>query len=397
MGVNAAGLRPKVLTFKKTLSELQPSVFFVEETKLRDAGKLKLDNYVIFERVRENRDGGGGLALGCVKELKPVWVREGRDKVEALSVDIFVKEMKIRCCAAYGCQETDKVENKDAFWQYLDEDVIEATDAGAGIIIHMDGNLWAGNKIIPNDPRPQNRNGKLFEQFLERNSHLTVVNALDLCEGLITRSRYRDGKLEESVLDFFVVCHLVLPYITRMVIDVDKKYILTNYKQARNGGKAANSDHYTEFVDIDLKVTKEKPKRCEIWNFKNREAQSKFKIITSETTDLSECFNNTLPVLKQIETWRSVFNMHVSNAFKKVRITKKKYLKPPPPNISNLIDVRNKISGKNDCLKEVELLDEKISNLEAESNRNIIHQQFQNYSEDPENVNLQQVWMEDYE
>ena len=50
MGVNAAGLRPKVLTFKKTLSELQPSVFFVEETKLRDAGKLKLDNYVIFER-----------------------------------------------------------------------------------------------------------------------------------------------------------------------------------------------------------------------------------------------------------------------------------------------------------------------------------------------------------
>ena len=30
--------------------------------------------------------------------------------------------------------------------------------------------------------------------------------------------------------------------------------------------------------------------------------------------------------------------------------------------------------------------------MEAESNRNIIHQQFQNYSEDPENVNLQQVW-----
>ena len=365
MGVNAAGLRPKLFTFKKVLSELQPSVFFVQETKLQDVGKIKVDNYVIFEKVRENRDGGGGVALGCIKELKPVWVREGIDKVEALSVNIFVKDMKIRCCVAYGCQETDKVENKDAFWQYLDEEVIEATDTGAGLVIQFDGNLWAGKHIIPNDPRPQNRNGKLFEQFLTRNSHLTVVNALDLCEGLITRSRLRDGHLEESVLDFFVVCHLVLPFITRMVIDIDKKYILTNYKPVQNGGKAANSDHTTEYVDMDLKVITEKPKRNEIWNFKNKEAQAKFKILTSETDDFSECFNNTLPVLKQVEMWRSTFNLHVSKAFKKVRITNKKHLKPLPPKISNLIDVRNKLLTKDDCSEKIELLDEDISNLDS--------------------------------
>ena len=37
-------------------------------------------------------------------------------------------------------------------------------------------------------------------------------------------------------------------------------------------------------------------------------------------------------------------------------------------------------------------MDEEISNLEAEINQNIIKEQFQRYSEDPENVNLQQVW-----
>ena len=89
----------------------------------------------------------------------------------------------------------------------MDGEVTESNNAGAGLIIHMDGNLWAGNQIILKDPRPQNRNGKPFEDFLLKNSHLTVVNSLDLCEGLITRSRLRDGKLEESVLDFFVVCH----------------------------------------------------------------------------------------------------------------------------------------------------------------------------------------------
>ena len=119
-------------------------------------------------------------------------------------------------------------EKKDAFWKYLDEEVEEATNTGAGLVIQCDGNLWAGNQIIPNDPRPQNRNGKLFEQFLIRNSHLTVVNSLDLCEGLVTRSRFRSGNLEESVLDFFIVSNHVLPHITCMVIDEESIYVLTN-------------------------------------------------------------------------------------------------------------------------------------------------------------------------
>ena len=105
-----------------------------------------------------------------------------------------------------------------------------ARNSGGGFVLHFDGNLWAGKDIIPGDPRPQNRNGKLFQEFLARNSHLTVVNSLSICEGIITRRRIKDGVLEESVLDFFVVCDLVLPHVTKMVIDDKKKHVLTNYK-----------------------------------------------------------------------------------------------------------------------------------------------------------------------
>ena len=115
MGVNFAGLRSKLTTFKKVISEVNPSVFFVEETKYKDEGKLKIDNYVIFELVRKFRDGGGGLALGCDKQLHPVCVREGNIDVEALSVEISVKQMKIRCCVAYGCQENDLIDRKTTF------------------------------------------------------------------------------------------------------------------------------------------------------------------------------------------------------------------------------------------------------------------------------------------
>ena len=72
---------------------------------------------------------------------------------------------------------------------------------------------------------------------MSRQKQLTIVNSLPLCEGLITRMRVKDGKAETSILDFFVVCSRVLPYVSRMKIDDDKKYILTNYKPARKGEK----------------------------------------------------------------------------------------------------------------------------------------------------------------
>ena len=101
MGVNCAGLKSKLLTFKNVLEELKPSVFLLEETKFKESGKFKLKNYVIYELVRKDRNGGG-LALGVAVELQPAWVREGDDGVEALSVIISLKNMEIRCCVDYG-------------------------------------------------------------------------------------------------------------------------------------------------------------------------------------------------------------------------------------------------------------------------------------------------------
>ena len=168
-----------------------------------NAGKLKLETYIVFELIRQDREGGG-LAIGCAKDLQPVWVKEGNNYVEALSVEIFVQEMSKRCCVAYGCQESDKIDRKEAFWKYLDEDIVQANMSGAGYILQFDGNLWAGPDIIPGDPHKQNRNGKMFQEFLERHPQLSVINSLALCEGLITRSRIKNGVKELISLLFAI-------------------------------------------------------------------------------------------------------------------------------------------------------------------------------------------------
>ena len=70
------------------------------------------------------------------------------------------------------------------------------------MLVEMDANSKLGWEIIKNDPNEKSANGDLLLGIIER-TNLTVVNSLDLCQGTITRSTIKNGKKEESVLDYF--------------------------------------------------------------------------------------------------------------------------------------------------------------------------------------------------
>ena len=79
----------------------------------------------------------------------------------------------VRLICGYRPKEKDGKETKESFWEYLNEETQKAYNDGAAVIIQMDGNLWVGKDIIKKDPNKQNQNGKYFENFLLKNSHLT--------------------------------------------------------------------------------------------------------------------------------------------------------------------------------------------------------------------------------
>ena len=81
-----------------------------------------------------------------------------------------------------------------------------------------------------------------------------------------------------------------------MVIDEEKKFVLTNFEKLKTGGKATDSDHYTQFMDVDLEIEDFKPERIKVYNFNSKENQEKLKILTSETTDFTNCFNSNAPL-----------------------------------------------------------------------------------------------------
>ena len=115
LGVNAAGAKSKWATFKKAIKETNTSIWFMQETKSTSINQLKMENYIIYEKVRDNGTGGGGVAIDAVREINPVLLSEGENNVEAITIDIHPKNLTISCVSAYGPQENHPMEKKTNF------------------------------------------------------------------------------------------------------------------------------------------------------------------------------------------------------------------------------------------------------------------------------------------
>ena len=104
---NSAGIKNKLLSLQKVINDLETGVFCLQETHASKEGTIKFKNsqmYQIFEKVRESK-AGGGLCIGVLKSLNPVWIQDGGVNAEAMTVKIETKNMKIRITNAYGHQD----------------------------------------------------------------------------------------------------------------------------------------------------------------------------------------------------------------------------------------------------------------------------------------------------
>ena len=98
--------------------------------------------------------------------------------------------------------------------------------------------------------------------------------------------------------------------------------------------------------------------------------------------------------MAQVEDWRKVLKQYCGKAFKKIRV-KKKTLKPINSDISKLIKEKNELSKLRDVPnveEAIETIDRNISEIEALENRKIILENFKSYSDNPETINMQEMW-----
>ena len=252
---------------------------------------MKIKDYTVFEHVRKNR-GGGGLMTVVHNTMNPVSIGDETDD-EVTVVEAELGKEKVRLMNGYGPQEDDLEEIRLSFFNRLDLEVKCAKLAGTLICIELDANSKLGPSIIPNDPKPQSRNGKLLEEFVNENE-LIIVNASNLCEGVLTRFRKTVNQVEESVIDFFIVCPRFFKLIMKMKIDEERKFALTKYSTKVGNKKITESDHNLLILQVNVSWdSKEKTNSREIvFNFKNKENFKKYKEATDNNHEIRDCFEN---------------------------------------------------------------------------------------------------------
>ena len=404
LGNNAAGILNKLDSFERNISKFQPGVFFVQESKCARKNKVKHPDYVMFEHVRKH-SAGGGLLTAVHKNLKPVSVSEETD-IEILVVQGVVNNKAVRFINGYGPQdESNSTDNeKQEFFNRLDEEVKSSGIAGAMICIQMDANSKLGTDYIPGDPKSQSKNGKLLAKVIDEND-LVVVNGTDKCSGLITRHRETINGVEESVIDFFIVCRRFFHIINSLVIDEKRIYCLTKFSTNTGKRSIKETDHNMFILNMNISWDtsyEEKDERTEIFNYRSDEDFETFIMMTTENLELRTCFDNDEEDINvACNRWISILNSLIIKSFKKIRIKKNK---AKDPKLESLFEKKEQLKTYlvvnentdedeyDDKKSELENVLEDIASLCAQKNKDIIDEHLGNIDDGMEGFNQAKTW-----
>ena len=164
LGSNAAGLMNKKESFQRNVSLFKPAAYFIQESKVPKKNRIAINDYEIFEHIRNN-NAGGGLLTAVHKSLNPISVSEEIEGEEILVVEATFGKNKVRLINGYGPQENENEEIRKAFYTRLDFAIKRAKISGCLICIEIDSNAKLGTSMISDDPHPLSGNGNFFGKY----------------------------------------------------------------------------------------------------------------------------------------------------------------------------------------------------------------------------------------
>ena len=261
-------MQGKLESFYQELKVNKASIFTLQETHFTKKGQIKIENFEIFEAIRNKAKGG--TAIGVHTGLKPVLIKKYAEDFELVVVEVKANTKEIRIISGYGPQESWPVAARMPFFNALEEEIVKAELEDKSVIIEMDANSKLGPTIIPGDKHQQSDNGRILAGIIERHG-LIVGNALSKCEGLITRRRVTKDTIEESSIDFVLMSAELGNDLDVIVIDEKREHVLTKLVKNKAGVKKVESDHNSIITKFRIQwKNQSEHKRIEIFNLKNK-------------------------------------------------------------------------------------------------------------------------------
>ena len=317
-------MQGKLESFYQELKVNKASIFTLQETHFTKKGQIKIENFEIFEAIRNKAKGG--TAIGVHTGLKPVLIKEYAEDFELVVVEVKANTKEIRIISGYGPQESWPVAARMPFFNALEEEIVKAELEDKSVIIEMDANSKLGPTIIPGDKHQQSDNGRILAGIIERHG-LIVGNALSKCEGLITRRRVTKDTIEESSIDFVLMSAELGNDLDVIVIDEKREHVLTKLVKNKAGVKRVESDHNSIITKFRIQwKNQSEHKRIEIFNLKNKQCQQIFRRETSSyvnNNNLSMIFDEPGDLDNQTKKFLKKLEKVIHKCFKKIRVKEK--------------------------------------------------------------------------
>ena len=98
------------------------------------------------------------------------------------------------------------------------------------------------------------------------------------------------NKVEESIIEFFLVCQDFYIFINSMVVDTERNFVLTKFTKKKEKCYVTESDHNPMILDIDIPwISKIKEDRIEKFNLRDKKCQKEFFKNANRGNTLSKC------------------------------------------------------------------------------------------------------------
>ena len=328
--------------------------------------------------------------IGVHQALGPFLIKEYNNEFELLVVEVKIRDKEIRVISGYGPQENWPEVERIPFFLALEEEIAKAEMLGKSVIIELDANSMLGPLIIKGDPHPQSQNGKTLANIISRHT-LDVLNGVDnICNGVITRQRITKDGTERSVIDFVIISNDLLSDCESLLIDEERKHVLTKFSKRKKGIETVESDHNVLVSKFKLVwCPGGKKERIETFNYKNKACQLKFKEATSQTTSLSSIFDTKDDLNVATKHFIKRLNGYIHESFKKIIISEKSN-----DEISRLFEKRRHLRNKDDQESKDELasVEEELAKKCAKDNYEKIMEEIKGIDCEEGGVNSGRLW-----
>ena len=258
------------------------------------------------------------LLTGNVCSYQKMKLYEPNDTINMLGVRFEVGNNGIRLYTAHLKQQS--THTKDEISSQFDEirnQFRSASIGREGMMILFDANVHVGCEGIDRCKDVQDNGGEILMNLV-REEGLTIVNNLDLCDGVVTRVDPRNGTT--SSIDLVICNAFMVEKVKEMVIDENEKWKLKKYAK-----KVTKSDHHTMVVKLKIgRLSGENNKPDLIkYNLKNAEARARMKQNVELDMSFDRLFvDSDCDLNKEVQLFMEKWNENIAKSFQKVRPSK---------------------------------------------------------------------------